>query len=417
MRFLIAFLMLTTLFSLTACGDGKDKPKQKPPEVDVSLPVKHKITEWDEYTGRFEAVERVDVRARVTGYLVEKKFKDGQLVKKDDVLLVIDPRPFEYELQRVRAQYNLALKERNRAQKLRKTQAISQEDLDRRVQEFKVAEASLKDAKLDVEFTKVRAPIDGKVSDAFVDVGNLIRENETLLTRLVLVNPIHFEFEASQAQLLKYIRLDREGKRPGSDTNANPIFIKLQDEDNFVHLGRMDFVDNIVDPATGTIKGRAIVQNNDAVIYPGSFGRARLIGSGEYEAILLPEKAIQTDQNKRFVYVVNKENKVGRAYVKLGPVLDNGLLIIRDGLKGDEKVVVNGIQRIRAKDQPVTPAETPLKWIAIEDMPDIDNVPTIKQIIAKEGKKTEPKKEPAKAEDEKPEAKDVKTEKQKKQAP
>lgn len=346
----------------------------------MATPLLHKITEWDDFTGRFEAVESVDVRARVTGYLVQKLFRDGQMVSKGDVLFVIDPRPFEYQVQRAEAQHSVAKNEFQRAEMLRKKQVTSQEDFERRLQDLKVAEATLNEARLDLEFTQVKAPIDGKISDAFVDIGNLTRENETVLTRIVTVNPIHFEFEASQGELLNYLRLDRAGKRPSSDTNPNPIFIKLLDEDNFSHIGRMDFVDNIIDPSTGTIKGRALVENSDAIIYPGLFGRARLIGSGEYEAILLPEKAINTDQSRKFVYVINDENKALRIYVKPGVLLDNGFLVIREGLTGSERVVLNGMQHIRVPEQLVTPVETPLEWIEMEIIPDVNTIPSLQQI-------------------------------------
>jgi len=383
-------LVLLLPFMLGACGKESEKVvvSPAPPEVDTARPLMHSITEWDEYIGRFEAVEHVDLRARVTGYLVKKKFRDGQIVNKGDVLFVIDPRPFEYALQRVEAQYALAQKEYGRAEGLRKTQAISQEDFDRRLQELKVAEAALNDARLDVEFTKITAPIDGKISDGFVDIGNLVRENETILTRIVTVDPIHFTFDASQGELLKYLRHDRTGKWSGTDAKPNPVFIKLQDENRYIHEGRLDFVDNRVDPGTGTIQARALVENRDAIIYPGMFGRARLSVSGEYQAILLPEKAVNTDQDKKFVYVVDSANKARRTYVMPGPVLDNGFVIIRDGLSGDEQVVVNGVQRIRRAEQPVAPVETKLAWIAPGTMPGRNTASGQQEIAASQAQPT-----------------------------
>ena len=351
-------IFLFLLLISSACEEQKAAVSPPPPpEVEVALPLMKTITEWDEYTGRFEAVEHVDIRSRVTGYLEKITFKDGQIVKKGDLLFVIDPRPFKYALDRAQTQYSLAHKEFTRGENLVKTNAISAENFDRRRQVLKLALVTLNEAKLNLEFTQITAPIDGKVSEDFISVGNLVRENDTLLTRIVSVDPIHFEFETSQSQLLKYIRLDRAGKRPGSDTNPNPIYIKLQDEKEYLHLGRMDFVDNIVDSSTGTILGRALVPNPDAIIYPGLFGRARVIGSGEYEALLLPQKAINTDQSRKYVYVVNEENKAKRVYLELGPIWDNGLYIVRSGLVGNERVVISGIQRIRATDQPVTPIE------------------------------------------------------------
>lgn len=356
---------LVLIFSLTACEDKSLSAAQQqpsPPEVDVAQPLKKTITDWDEYTGRFEALETVQVRARVTGHLREIKFKDGQIVKKGDILFVIDPRPFQYAVQRADAQFALAKKELERAESLQANNVMSKEILDRRTEEFKISKTALDQARLELEFTRVVAPIDGKISRDFVSIGNLVRENETILTRIVSVDPIHFYFEANQNQHMKYVRMDRTGERPGSNTAANPIFIKLPDEDDFIHEGKMDFVDNIVDPSTGTMQGRAIVPNSDAIIYPGLFGRARLLGSGEYEAILLPAKSINTDQSRKFVYVVDQNNKAQRAYIELGNLRDDGNYVIKSGLNGNEKVVVNGIQRIRFPDQPVSPIEVSIDY-------------------------------------------------------
>ena len=367
---------------LGSCSeDKKAETVPSPAEVDVAMPLTHTITEWEEFTGRFEAIDRVNIRARVTGYLVEKKFRDGQIVKKGDVLFVIDPRSFEYEMQRAQAQYTQALNDYNRAKNLRETRTISQEDFDARLQELKVAEATLNEARLDLEFTNVTAPLDGKISDAFVDTGNLVRENDTVLTRIVSVNPIHFEFEAPQDVLLKYMRLDRSGERESSDTAANPIFIKLQDEERYIHKGRMDFVDNVVDAGTGTIQGRAVIENKKALIYPGLFGRALLIGRADVKAIVLPEQAINTDQNRKFVYTVDAENKVQRSYITPGRILDNGMVIIEKGLKEDDPVVINGIQRIRAPEQVVFPVETTLEWVDMDTIPDAKTVPDMNDIM------------------------------------
>lgn len=383
MHRLPAVLMLTVLLSLLACAEKQPPaPSAGPPAVDVALPVKHLITEWDDFTGRFEALQRVDVRARVTGYLLEQRFRDGQIVHKGDVLFVIDPRPFQYEVDRAKAQYELARKAFVRAQDLRQSRSIAQELYDQRVQELKVSEAAFNEAKLNLEFTQVKAPIDGKISDKFVDIGNLVSANDTLLTRIVSVDPIHFEFEGSQGDFLKYVRLDRAGKRPSSDTSPNPIFIQLLDEETYTHMGRMDFVDNVIDGGTGTIRGRALVQNPDAIIYPGMFGRARLLGSSEYEAILLPERAINTDQNRKFVFAIDVENRAQRIYITPGPILDNGFVIIRKGLEGDERIVIDGVQRIRAPQQAVTPNDAPLSWKPLASMPDVESVPSLEVIAA-----------------------------------
>ncbi|KGM06735.1 Multidrug efflux membrane fusion protein MexE [Methylophaga thiooxydans] len=368
---IFVFVFILTI-ATTACTetDTKTSPvaATAPAEVDVAVPLKQVLTDWDEFTGRFEAINDVQLRARVTGYLVEKKFKDGQFVKQGDVLFIIDQRPFRYELQRIEAQHQLAQKEWERAQNLRQSKAISQEEVDRRFQELQISKASLEDARLQMRFTEVTSPIDGKVSDSDVDVGNMVEENNTVLTRIVSTNPVHFRFEGSQSDLLKYLRLDRAGQRPSSDTAPNPIYIKLLDEDKFYHQGRMHFVDNAVDNSTGTIEATAVVNNDTGLIYPGLFGRARLMGRANYDAVLVPENAINTDQDKKFVYIVNDDDKVQRRYVSVGTLLDNDFIVISSGLSGDERVVVNGIQRIRQASQPVTPNMTQLEWREIETL-------------------------------------------------
>ncbi|HAT8666692.1 efflux RND transporter periplasmic adaptor subunit [Legionella pneumophila] len=350
---LLAVILIPVLMS---CNSESNKPVgQTLAEVDVALPVKKKIVEWDEYTGRFQAVEEVDVRARVTGYLEAIKFQDGQTVKKGDVLFVIDQRPFKYALARAEAQYALAKAQYERAIKLQKEKFISAEVIDQRFQDVQVAETRVQEAKLNLEFTEIKAPISGKISRDFVSVGNLIRMNDTVLTKVVSVDPIYFYFETSQNDLLKYIRLDRAGKRLSSEKKTTPVLIKLPDEKDYLHQGEVDFLDNVIDSGTGTILARALVPNPDNVIYPGLFARVKLVGSGEYEAILLPDKAINTDQARKFVYVVDNENKVKRVYVELGPLRESGFYIIRSGLKGDEKVIIHGIQRIHGPNQEVKP--------------------------------------------------------------
>lgn len=350
---LLAVILIPVLMS---CNSESNKPVgQTLAEVDVALPVKKNIVEWDEYTGRFQAVEEVDVRARVTGYLEAIKFQDGQMVKKGDVLFVIDQRPFKYALARAEAQYALAKAQYERAIKLQKEKFISAEVIDQRFQDVQVAETRVQEAKLNLEFTEVKAPISGKISRDFVSAGNLIRMNDTVLTRIVSVDPIYFYFETSQNDLLKYIRLDRAGKRLSSEKKPTPVLIKLPDEKDYLHQGEVDFLDNVIDSGTGTILARALVPNPDNIIYPGLFARVKLVGSGEYEAILLPDKAINTDQARKFVYVVDNENKVKRVYVELGPLRESGFYIIRSGLKGDEKVIIHGIQRIHGPNQEVKP--------------------------------------------------------------
>ena len=360
-------LTLTVLIILAGCDQqpAQSNAQQPPPQVEYAQPLVKAITQWDEYSGRFEAVNNVNIRSRVTGYLTETRFEDGDFVEKGQVLFVIDPRTFEYAEARAKTQYALAEKEYNRANKLGRSSAISQEDIDRRFQELQAADALLKQARLDLEFTEVKSPISGKVSRDFVNVGNLVRADDTILTRVVSTDPMHFYFDASQQELLKYLRLDRAGKRPSSDYAPNPIFIKLQDEDKYVHQGYMDFVDNVVDANTGTIQGRALLPNPDTIISSGMFGQARLLGS-EITAIMVPDSAINTEQSRKFVYTINEDDTVSRAYVTLGAVRDSGLYIIEAGLTGEEKVVINGLQRIRAPQQKVTPVEKTITEEAID---------------------------------------------------
>ncbi len=336
-----------------------------PPQVTVATPLQKPVVDWDEYTGRFQAVERVEVQARVDGYLDEIRFQDGEIVDKGDVLFVIDQRPFKIavegaqaELKQAEAEEKRSESEFNRFSQLRESQTVSEEEFEERRQNMfgnrarvEAAKAAVDDAKLNLEFTEVKAPVQGRVSRNRVSVGNLIgggSTGATLLTTIVSLDPIHFYFEASESQLLNYTRLNNCGARPGSRGKPNPVYVRLMDEDDFVHEGRMDFVDNEVDLETGTIEGRALFENADGVIEPGMFGRARLLGSGEYQALLVPDTAIGTDQSRKFVYVVNDDNQAEMRFVQLGPLQDNDLRVIRDGLDETDRVVIGGIQRVRA---------------------------------------------------------------------
>ena len=354
------FAVIGSIFLLAACLQEEAEAPQQPqpaPEVTVATPLKKEIVEWDEYTGRFEAVERVEIRARVSGYLSEVQFLDGDLVEKGDTLFIIDQRPFRIAVDRAQAQYELAQKEFERSNQLRQSSAASQANLDRRAQELKVSKANLDQARLELSFTEIKAPIKGRIGQSNVDIGNLISGNgqdEEPMTTIVSTDSIHFYFEASEQQFLKYARLNKSGARPGSRDTPNPIYIKLQDEDKFTHVGSMDFVDNELDQGTGTIIGRAILENKTGFLAPGMFGRARLIGSGEYEAYLVPDSIIGTDQSRKFVMVVNADGKAEMRFVELGPLRDSGLRIITSGVSETDKVIINGLQRAR----PGTPVTT-----------------------------------------------------------
>ncbi len=357
-RLLILFSGLTLLS--TGCN-RQEAPSAPPPKVTVSQPLVRELIEWDEYTGRLEAVDSVEVRARVNGYLQSIHFQDGQIVKKGDLLFVIDPRPYQAEMDQAQAELKLAkarlqLAHDNlaRAKKLLSARAISEEEADTRASDERVAQAtveqsdaSVEAAKLNVEYTQVTAPISGRISRKLVTEGNLINGGTggTLLTTIVSLDPIYCYAEADEQSYLKYTRLAQEGKRPSSRQVRNPAYLALADETGFPHKGYVDFVDNQLDPSTGTIRGRGIFPNPDLTLTPGLFARIRIPGSGKYEAILIPDESIGSDQSERFIMIVNNQNTTERRKVVLGPIV-NGLRIIREGIKPEEWVIVKGLQRI-----------------------------------------------------------------------
>ena len=361
LRPLIALLAL----SLSGCGD---KPPQQaaagPPPVTVAQPTKRTVTDWDEFTGRFEAVEEVQVRARVGGFVTSVEFRDGAFVSPGDLLYVIDARPFEAvaeqadgQLSDARAKAELAKRELDRALTLNQTQAVSDSIVDQRRQALQAAKAAemqaagaLKAAHLNIEFTHVAAPIGGRVSRHLVSVGNLVQGSDnasgTLLTSIVSLDPIYIYFDMDEATYLKNNRLYFEGKRPSSRENPNPVQVSLTGETKPSHDGKVDFLDNRLDVSTGTLRGRAVIPNKDFSILPGQFGRVRLIGSSPYDALLLPDTAIASDQSRKVVFVVKDDDTVEERQVTLGP-LDEGLRVIREGLKPEDRVIVDGLQRAR----------------------------------------------------------------------
>lgn len=333
-------------------------------EVETSLPLYESITEWDQYTGRFEASNHVDVRARVSGFLEKVNFTDGQLVKKGQVLFVIDQRPYRIALDQAKANYaqtlttvKIAEDNYSRVESLRATGAVSIEEYDQRKQalahakaSLQLAEAKVDQAQLDLEFTKVKAPISGLVSRDRVNQGNLIdggSANSTLLTTIVATSPIHFYFTASESSYLKYVRLANNGKRTDPRKKGIPVEIQLLDEEDFVHKGKLDFIDNQIDMQSGTIESRAVLENEDQLLEPGMFGKARVIGSAMHDAIMIPDHIIGTNQSVRFVYVLNDSSEVVSKAVELGPLHSNGLRIVREGLSKDDKLITNNLQKIR----------------------------------------------------------------------
>ena len=343
-----------------------------PPAVTVAKPVFKTITEWDEYTGRFIAKERVDVRARVSGYLESVHFKEGMMVEQGQLLFVIDQRPFQAavaqakaEVDRVSTELKVAQLEFERGERLQSSRAMSKETAEERrakrdaaQAEVDAARAALRNHELNLGFTEVRAPMSGRLSDIRVDVGNLISggtSDSTLLTTILSIDPIELEIEASEAEFLRYTRLDSAGTRPSSREVPNRIEARLIDETEWVHKGRMTFVDNEIDPNSDTIRGHATFSNPDHVILPGMFARARLFGAGEHEAVMIPDVAVVADQARKLVMVLGKGNVVEARVVQLGPIVD-GLRVVREGLSQDERIIVNGIIRAHPG-KPVTPTE------------------------------------------------------------
>jgi len=358
-------MLVLLAVALSGCGD---KPPAQaaaaPPPVTVAQPTKRTVTDWDEFTGRFEAIEEVQVKARVGGFVTNVEFKDGDMVHAGDLLYIIDPRPFEAvstqadgQLADARAKAELAKRELDRGLDLVATSAVSVQVVDQRRQALQaahaaetIAEGALKAAQLNVEFTHVMAPITGRVSRHLVSIGNLVSGSDngggaTLLTSIVSLDPIYIYFDMDEATYLKNNRLWFEGKRPSSRDTPNPVQVTLIGETKPSHEGHVDFLDNRLDVSTGTLRGRAIIPNHDLSILPGQFGRVRLIGSSPYEALLLPDTAIATDQSRKIVFVVKDDDTVEARTVELGP-LDEGLRVIRTGLKPEDRVIVDGLQRV-----------------------------------------------------------------------
>nr|WP_246669578.1 MULTISPECIES: efflux RND transporter periplasmic adaptor subunit [unclassified Bradyrhizobium] len=349
---------------MTSCGDKPPQPAAAAaPPVTVAQPVKRTVTDWDEFTGRFEAIEEVQVRARVGGFVTSVEFRDGAIVHAGDLLYVIDSRPFEAvaeqadgQLSDARAKAELAKRDLDRGLSLVQTSAVSEQVVDQRRQALQaahaaetIAEGALKAAKLNIEFTHVMAPITGRVSRHLVSPGNLVQGSEggsTLLTSIVSLDPIYIYFDVDEATYQRNSKLWFEGKRPSSRDTPNPVQVTLTGETKPSHEGKMDFLDNRLDVSTATLRSRAVIPNKDLSILPGQFGRVRLIGSSPYEALLLPDSAIATDQSRKIVFVVKDDNTVEAKPVVLGP-LDQGLRVVREGLKAEDRVIVDGLQRAR----------------------------------------------------------------------
>jgi membrane fusion protein, multidrug efflux system len=348
--------------ALVSCGKGTTVSDPVPPAVTVSPPLQKGITEWDEYTGRFTALETVEIRARVSGFIDSIHFQEGQLVKKGDLLFVIDQRPYQIavelakaDIERAQAKLDIATQDVQRATPLLNSQALTEREFDTRrsiqrdaAGQLNSAKATLKQAELNLEWSEVRAPITGRISNKRVDAGNLITggpTGATLLTVIVSVDPIHFEFDGSEADFLRYLRLAATGARPSSRDVQNPVSVRLADESDYTHHGRMDFVDNAVNAKTGTIRGRAVFENKNGLLTPGFFGRLRLFG-GEHDALLIPDAAVASDQSRKIIFTVGADGVVGTKLVELGPIVD-GLRVIRSGLAPTDRIIIDGLQRAR----------------------------------------------------------------------
>lgn len=358
------FAPLALALLVASCGEQKQAAPPPAPQVTVALPTKRTVFDYDEYVGRFVAVNSVEIRARVSGYLDKVHFTDGQMVKQGDLLFTIDKRPFENALAQARA--NLTLAQSNltftegdfqRAQQLVKDKTITEQSYDQRSQAHRNAEATLnanqaqvKQAELDLQFSDLRAPIDGRIGDRRVSVGNLIAGGTggnatTLLATIVSLDPIRFEFTFDEASFLRYERASKSSQEMADGTK---VALKLIDENDYEHAGRMDFIDNVIDRSTGTIRGRAVFDNPKGLFTPGMFARVRVPGSPPYEALLVPDAAIGTEQTRKFLFVVGADNKVQQKYVELGQATKDNLRVVKTGLGPDDHVIVNGLMRARA---------------------------------------------------------------------
>jgi multidrug efflux system membrane fusion protein len=354
--------------SVAGCGQSQQQAAQALPAVTVANPVQRSVVDQDEYVGRFAAVNSVEIRARLSGYLSEIHFTDGQTVKQGDLLFTIDRRPFEIALEQMRANLaqaraNLAFTEADleRGQSLLQNKTITEQVYDQRTQAKAVAqaavtaqEAMVHSAELDLnDYSELRSPIDGKIGDRRVAVGNLVTGgpggNTTLLATIVSVDPIRFEFTFDEASYLRYQRFtanQQSGDKEGGVDGGVPVSLKLIDEDDFVHTGKIDFVDNVIDRSSGTIRGRAVFANPGGIFTPGMFGRIRVPGSPPYAALLIPDAAIGSEQVRKYVLVVDDGGVVRQKYITPGQ-LDGGLRVIKDGLAATDRVIVNGLMHAR----------------------------------------------------------------------
>jgi multidrug efflux system membrane fusion protein len=356
--------LLLVLFAEIGCRKAS-APSQGPLPVNVVTAIEKEVNEWDEFTGRLEAVEFVEIRPRVSGYITEIRFNAGAIVKKGDLLYVIDPRPYQAdfdraaaEVERMDAQLKLAQIELNRAKELRDKNTISASEFDQKAATYQgsaaaksSAEAAKNSAALNLEFTQIKSPIDGRVSDARITLGNLVQPGagpESVLTTVVSVDPIYAKVDADENAVLKYVKLSEEGKRVSARTARIPAFIELGNEADFPHEGYIDFVDNRLDPSTGTVRARVVLKNwNPNFITPGFFVRVRVAGATPYRAALIDDRVISSQQGLKYAFVVKPDNTIERRTLETGPLFE-GKRIVKRGLKDGEKVVSTRLQLLQA---------------------------------------------------------------------
>ncbi len=369
-RLTMAGVSILAAAVLTACSGSHAEEAGMPPPPSVSAaPVLVKqVSQWDDFSGRVEAVESVELRPRVSGYIDKVNYVEGQEVKKGDVLFTIDARSYRAELDRATAELNRARtqaqvsrSEADRARRLSDQQAISTETWEQRravseqaLAQVQAAQAAVDAARLNMEFTQVRAPINGRAGRAMVTAGNLVTagDSASVLTTLVSLDKVHVYFDADEGTFLRYAQMARKGERPSERDSELPVKVGLSGEEGFPHEGKVDFLDNQVTRSTGTIRVRALLDNADRAFTPGLFARVQLLGSGQFQAMLIDEKAVLTDQDRKFVYVVDKDNKAQRRDIELGRNAD-GLRIVEQGLKAGDRVIVDGVQKVFMPGMPV----------------------------------------------------------------
>lgn len=365
----LGVMLALSIAVISGCsGQAAEAGMPPPPEVSAAPVLIKQVSQWDDFSGRVEAVENVDLRPRVSGYIDRVNYDEGQEVRKGDVLFTIDSRSYRAELARAqadlaraRSQAELGRSEAARAKKLSELQAISTESYEQRRSaaaeaqaNVAAAQAAVDAARLNLEFTQVRAPISGRAGRALVTAGNLVSAGDaaSVLTTLVSLDKMHVHFDTDERTFLHYAELARKGERPSENGAGVPVQVGLVGEEGFPHTGVVDFLDNQVDPATGTIRARALLDNADRAFTPGLFARVRVLGSGEFKAILIDDKAVLTDQDRKYVYVVDAKGQAQRKDVELGRTAD-GLRIVEKGLASGDKVIVSGVQKVFFPGMPV----------------------------------------------------------------